>query len=111
MSIVDRNGWKYYDFWWRGERHQGACHTKNTRKRAIEAAKKTALALGMFGIVNRKWLLRSKTSRSEFSYHIKGQRPERPNTQKLNEACIRHCARFANRSLKRATGTGSTKIF
>ena len=66
MSIINRNGWKYYDFWWRGERYQGACRTRNARvAEQIENAKKTELALG-----------RRPTSRTPAS---------------SMKTCIRHC--------------------
>jgi len=106
----DRALWKYYDFWWRGERHQGACHTKNTRvAEQIEAAKKTALALVNVGIVKQKMAPTFEDFTERFLDHIKGQRPDKTNTQSSTKTCIRHC--YASNPSLRRDWTGSTKTF
>ena len=95
MSIVDRNGWKYYDFWWRGERHQGACHTKNTRvAEQIENAKKTELALGKVGIVKQAIAPTFEDFKGRFLDHIRAQKPDKTNTYNFYEDMYQALLRF-----------------
>jgi integrase len=95
MSIIDRNGWKYYDFWWRSVRYQGACHTKNTRvAEQIEAAKKTELALAKVGIVKQASAPTLEAFKQRFLDHIKAQKPDKTNTYNFYEDMYQALLRF-----------------
>lgn len=95
MSIINRNGWKYYDFWWRGERYQGACHTRNARvAEQIENAKKTELALGAVGIVKQAIAPTLAAFKERFLDHVRAQKPDKPNTYKFYEDMYQALLRF-----------------